>query len=143
MTAETPTRFAGVAGRIVLILSPSLVACQHEPSSARPDPVELADVLDEPLDSLSGSAAEIVCREDAARFDPCVAPAMARSSEAECRAELERCDAATADSSFAPPCSAYDLGPPGACSIRVEEYLACVDAWNEGESCANVYEEGD
>jgi lysophospholipase L1-like esterase len=97
--------------------------------------VDLHAIGDRALDTLSSEEAEALCTEDLLRADPCGELGVrTTSSTAECEQVAAECRAGL-DESSAASCSRLDLGPPGSCPVTVNQYLACLDAWNTAVSC--------
>jgi hypothetical protein len=109
-----------------------LAACGS--TNADPPPT-LDDVIDRPLDTLSGTEGQLLCEAERARTDECQKLAMQVWTEASCSETLSSCKSANLPT---PSCHAVDFGPPGTCSVTVGEYLTCIDAWNATQTCDNA-----
>lgn len=106
-----------------------------EPRDAAPRVIDVHAIGARSLDELTPSEAEAVCNEDAKRTDPCVAIALASGDPTACAAALAACNASRADAGPSPECQNAGFGRSGTCSVTVDEYLACVDAWNATQTC--------
>lgn len=114
----------------------ALVACSE--TAKHPSPVDLRTIAMRPVDSLTAIEAQALCEEDARRQDLCVERGMSEQTQTNCEAAVSRCRTNTDGGVTPVPCTGYDLGPPGSCSVTVQEYLACVDAWNAVYTCDNA-----
>jgi hypothetical protein len=107
-----------------------------EPSDAGTRPVNIASIGGKSLGALTPSQSEALCRADAERFDPCVDDGIISATQADCMQTVDACHAAVGDASKEFDCRRYDLGDD--CNVSVDEYLACVDAWNAVYTCQNA-----
>jgi hypothetical protein len=119
-----------------------LISCDSDradavPSDARPA-INLDAMGDRAIDTLAGAEAEALCEEDARRSDPCLELALASTQTPEaCERLVEECRAKGRVDAGA-SCAGINLGPPGTCSIRVDEYFRCLDAFAGALRCSEA-----
>jgi hypothetical protein len=120
-----------------------LAACDADrapsaiPTDASPS-VDLDAMGARIVDTLVGAEAEALCREDARRLDPCLEVAVESTQTAEeCDRFAEECHAKSRGEASA-SCAGINLGPAGTCSISVDEYFRCIDAWTSTLRCSEA-----
>ncbi|MBM4362641.1 MAG: SGNH/GDSL hydrolase family protein [Deltaproteobacteria bacterium] len=101
-------------------------------------PIDLATLGARALDSLSPAEARAFCLEDAARADPCLDVGLSRSAPEACAERAAECRREAAYAPVAAACDRFYPGVAGSCSVTVESYFACVDAWAAINTCENV-----
>jgi hypothetical protein len=109
---------------------------QNPPEAA---PIDTAVIAQRSLDSLESGEAAAVCLEDLRRSDLCLEYGVTiTTSERDCNAAVATCRAELVDERATSVCPALELGPEGTCTVTVERYLACVDAWTHALTCADA-----
>lgn len=126
-----------------LLIVAWLVACAETSRTGTPDatstvPVELSSIRRLPVDSLSESQAKALCRASAEEDDFCMQRGQVETTEASCVEVVASCRSNLDGGSTPVDCNRYDLGPPGSCSVTVDEYLACASAWHAAQTCKNA-----
>jgi hypothetical protein len=99
-------------------------------------PVDLVAIGARAVDSLRPDEVEALCEEENRRVDAC--QEQGRRSAAEpsaCEDVVRACRDEQGDRGFRPSCEGAFSRSSGPCSITVDEYLACVDAWSTSLSC--------
>jgi hypothetical protein len=122
---RVPTKWVALASGLFI------VSC----GAVEEDQPTLEGIWDKPLDSLTGQEAEIVCREERARVDPCQTIALQEYKALECSQALALCKTKATEP---PPCKGVSVGPSGSCPVSVGEYFACIDDWSPTQSCENA-----
>lgn len=137
---------------VVCLLSLALAGCSESPKTpGRVGPVnppdaarngagdaavDLSRIGTKALDSLTQEEARSVCVEDARRTDPCLSVALSHRDPDSCRISLDGCEANRRDGGAQfDGCSDPSYGAAGTCATTVDEYLACIDAWNATQTC--------
>ena len=121
---------------LALLLFPS--CGRDERRAPTPQPPDLAEIVDLPLDELDSAQAETLCHAVLASGDPCRVAGMHSTTLAGCEASVETCHAAAAGSGQTVDCSNLVLGPKGSCPVKVSDYLKCLQAWGETQVCSNI-----
>jgi hypothetical protein len=126
--------------RFPVLLSLLLASCGADealnPESDVPA-AELGTILETPLDELTRTEAEVLCREDARQTDWCGEIGFQQDTTERCREVVASCSAFGGE----PPsvdCTGSDFGPPGTCPVPAGAYLDCARAWIAARSCDNV-----
>ena len=99
-------------------------------------PVDVHSIGSKRLDSLNEAQAEALCKEDARRYDPCIQQGVLKQTAAECMSAIDACHGTVGEAPAEFDCRRYDLGAD--CNVTVDDYLACVDAWDAENTCDNV-----
>lgn len=89
-----------------------------------------------PLSSLNESESKAFCQQDARRSDPCILEGMQAHDSATCTARVAMCRASLTTTQVGAGCDApQDLSK---CSITVQQYFDCLDAWSRVYVCDNA-----
>jgi hypothetical protein len=88
------------------------------------------------LSSLSAGESKLFCEEDARRSDPCILEGMQARDRASCTARVATCRAGLNTMQLGASCDApEDLSR---CSVTVQQYFDCLDAWSRVYVCDNA-----
>lgn len=114
---------------------------QDEAYDPRAMPAELptlSSFAEKPVDELSDTEAQVLCDEELKLNDYCLAVGLVTDSAASCVDAVATCRASAVESQPRIRCDQRRLGLPGSCPVSAGEYLACVGAWAEAQSCEKL-----
>ncbi|MEZ4224250.1 MAG: hypothetical protein R3B13_25095 [Polyangiaceae bacterium] len=122
-----------------LLVAPSCGQDEAYAPNALAEPLpELSSFAEKPIDDLSDAEALVLCDEELKLNDLCLAVGLTSDSAESCTNAVATCRALAPESKPRIHCDQRRLGLPGSCSVSAGEYLACVGAWTQAQSCETL-----